>query len=88
MLENDPQAKFSSSILVNFTRPENCRPLLLGPLAKSAGGWESCGPVFADTSDPAYQQLLHPFAAAKPRPMSGRVTARPASARIASTFAN
>ncbi len=57
VLQNDPQTKYSPHILVNMTRPE-CSPLLLGPLAKSAGGWESCGPVFADTTDPAYQQLL------------------------------
>ncbi|MHB9081408.1 MAG: HzsA-related protein [Pirellulaceae bacterium] len=57
VLENDPQTKFSPHILVNMTRPEYS-PLLLGPLAKSAGGWESCGPVFADTNDPAYQQML------------------------------
>jgi hypothetical protein len=57
VLENDPLAKFSWFVLVNLTRPESS-PLLLGPLAKSAGGWESCGSVFADTNDPAYQSML------------------------------
>ncbi len=57
VLENDPQVKFSPNILVNLTRPE-LSPLLLGPLARSAGGWESCGAVFSDTDDPAYQHLL------------------------------
>jgi len=32
---------------------------LVGPLARSAGGWQRCGePVFADTSDLDYQKLL------------------------------
>ena len=57
VLEHDPLAKFSYHILVNLTRPE-FSPLILGPLAKEAGGWESCGAVFADKSDPDYQRLL------------------------------
>ncbi len=80
VLEHDPQAKFSPFILVNLTRPE-WSPLLLGPLAKSAGGWESCGPVFADTDDPAYQQLLASLrrgqAAADARPRYGMPGFRP-----------
>jgi hypothetical protein len=55
--EHDPVARFSPHILLNFTRPE-CSPLLLGPLAKSAGGFGSCGEVFRDTQDPDYQRLL------------------------------
>ncbi|MCX6904500.1 MAG: hypothetical protein NTW03_13670, partial [Verrucomicrobia bacterium] len=55
--DNDPIARFSPHILLNFTRPE-FSPLLLGPLAKSAGGWESCGVVFTNKTDPDYQQLL------------------------------
>lgn len=55
--ENDPVARFGSSILVNFTHPE-FSPLLLGPLAKEAGGWGSCPAVFKDTHDPDYQKLL------------------------------
>jgi len=58
VLENDPIARFSPNILLNFTRPE-LSPLLLGPLAKAAGGFGSCGEGgFASTQDPGYQQLL------------------------------
>jgi len=45
VLENDPIARFSANILLNFSRPE-LSPLLLGPLAREAGGFGSCGPVF------------------------------------------
>jgi hypothetical protein len=38
---------------------------LLGPLAKSAGGWESCGPVFANTEDRDYQHILASLQRAK-----------------------
>ena len=55
--ENDPVARFSPNILLNFTRPLRS-PLLLGPLARSAGGFGSCGEVFNDTQDPDYQVLL------------------------------
>jgi hypothetical protein len=57
VLEHDPIARFSPNILLNLTRPERS-PLLLGPLARAAGGWESCGRVFGDASDPDFQQLL------------------------------
>lgn len=57
VLENDPLARFSSNILLNFTRPE-LSPLLLGPLAKEAGGYGSCGAVFEDKDDTDYQRLL------------------------------
>jgi hypothetical protein len=57
VLPNDPIARFSPNILLNFTRPE-LSPLLLGPLAKAAGGWESCGVVFTNKADPGYLQLL------------------------------
>ncbi len=57
VLENDPLALFSTDILLNFTRPR-FSPVLLGPLAKSAGGYGSCGEVFLDTSDPDYRLLL------------------------------
>ncbi len=55
--ENDPAARLSPHILLNFTRPEHS-PLLLGPLAKTAGGFGSCGEVFRDTQDPDYRRLL------------------------------
>ena len=74
VIENDPQTKYSPHILINLTRPE-LSPLLLGPLAKSAGGWESCGPVFANTEDPDYQHILaslrHGKAIADARPRYG-----------------
>jgi hypothetical protein len=58
VLENDPIARFSPNILINFTRPE-LSPLLRGPLSKSAGGFGSCGDGgFASIADPGYQQLL------------------------------
>lgn len=57
VIDNDPQARFSPHVLLNFTRPQ-LSPILLGPLAKEAGGWESCGAVFTDCDDPDYQILL------------------------------
>jgi hypothetical protein len=57
VFENDPIARFSPNILVNFTRP-HFSPILLGPLSKEAGGFGSCGEVFKDTADPDYQLLL------------------------------
>jgi len=42
----------------NLSRPE-MSTLLRGPLAREAGGLESCGtPVFKDKNDPLYRQLL------------------------------
>ncbi len=64
VIENDPQTQYSPHILINLTRPE-LSPLLLGPLAKSAGGWESCGAVFANTEDPDYQHILASMRRAK-----------------------
>jgi hypothetical protein len=57
VLENDPLARYGYHILLNFTRPEYS-PLLLGPLAKDAGGWGTCPNVFEDKNDPEYIQLL------------------------------
>jgi hypothetical protein len=57
VMPNDPIARFSPNILLNFTRPE-LSPLLLGPLAKAAGGWGSCGVVFTNKADPGYLGLL------------------------------
>jgi hypothetical protein len=36
-------------------------PFLLAPLAKSAGGTERCGAIFADKNDPDYQKILQTF---------------------------
>ena len=55
--KDDPLVQYSPNILLNFSRPE-LSPLLLGPLARSAGGWESCGVVFKDRHDPDYRKLL------------------------------
>jgi hypothetical protein len=57
VLEDDPLARFSDDILLNFTRPA-MSPLLLAPLSKQAGGCGACGDVFRDTSDRDYQKLL------------------------------
>ncbi len=57
VLPDDPLTQFSENILVNLTRP-HLSPLLLGPLAEEAGGWGSCGQVFADTDDADYRVLL------------------------------
>jgi hypothetical protein len=57
VLEHDPVAQFSINVLLNYSRPR-LSPLLLGPLARKAGGYESCGVVFADDHDPDYLKLL------------------------------
>jgi hypothetical protein len=58
IVENDPLLRFGANILLNFTKPDRSA-ILLGPLAKSAGGWERCGPaVFANADDPDYKALL------------------------------
>ena len=56
IVPNDPLAKFSVDLLLDFTRPE-LSPILLGP-CRPAGGYESCGVVFQDAYDPDYQALL------------------------------
>jgi len=46
---------------VRVSNPER-NDFLMAPLAKAAGGRESCGkPVFADTTDPDYRALLECF---------------------------
>ncbi len=57
VLTNDPIARFSVNLLFNFSDPPKS-PLLLAPLAKSAGGRGSCGTVFESTADPDYQEFL------------------------------
>jgi hypothetical protein len=57
VLEDDPLARFSDNILLNFSRP-HLSPLLLAPLAKEAGGYGVCGDVFRNTDDLDYQRLL------------------------------
>lgn len=57
VFENDPIARYSVHVLLNFSRPERSL-LLLAPLAKDAGGFGTCGYAFAGTEDPEYQALL------------------------------
>jgi len=57
-----PNRDIESELFHNLSRPEKSLALL-SPLAKSAGGYNQCKtkdnkPVFADTSDPDYQQIL------------------------------
>ena len=60
----------SRHLVFNLSRPDKSL-ILLAPLAASAGGYQFCrkpndpAPVFADTSDPAYQTLLAMVAAGK-----------------------
>ena len=55
--EHDPLARYSDDLLVDFTHPEHSA-LLLGPLAKPAGGWASCSAeVFRDRNDPDFVAL-------------------------------
>jgi hypothetical protein len=62
---NDVRRRFARHLLYNLTRPEQSL-LLLAPLAKPAGGFESCGrAVFADTRDADYQKLLSAVSDAK-----------------------
>jgi hypothetical protein len=66
VLEDDPLTRFSSNILLNLTRP-HLSPLLLGPLAKKAGGYGSCGSVFTSTEDADYRRLLSVIEQSKAR---------------------
>ncbi|MDR2761393.1 MAG: hypothetical protein LBB88_02180 [Planctomycetaceae bacterium] len=45
---------------VRITEPE-LNQFLLSPLAKTAGGTERCGKIFADKNDPDYQKILSTF---------------------------
>lgn len=53
----DDDSRFSAHVLLNVSRPEYS-PILLGPLAKSAGGWGTCEHQFSSKDDPEYQALL------------------------------
>ena len=55
---NDVRRRYSRHLFYNLSRPQKSL-LLLAPLAKSAGGFQACGPaVFGDTTDPDYQRIL------------------------------
>jgi hypothetical protein len=53
----DDDSRFSAHVLLNVSRPDYS-PMLLGPLAKSAGGWGTCEHRFSSKDDPQYQALL------------------------------
>ncbi|MGC8828375.1 MAG: hypothetical protein ACP5TE_01200 [Verrucomicrobiia bacterium] len=57
VFKNDPIARYSSDILLNFSNPKNSA-LILAPLSKSCGGFGSCGDVFKSTEDADYRSLL------------------------------
>ncbi|MDR3228965.1 MAG: hypothetical protein LBT53_06100 [Puniceicoccales bacterium] len=54
----DVRRRYSRNLLYDLTVPADSA-LLLAPLAKSAGGYETCGkPIFADKTDPRYKTIL------------------------------
>jgi len=53
----DPRIQFSRQILYNLSRPDKSLQLL-APLAKDAGGYGLCGPVFETSDDADFQSLL------------------------------
>jgi hypothetical protein len=57
VVENDPIARYSVNMLLDFSHPA-LSPLLLGPLSKGLGGYAACGEIFKDTGDPDYRRLL------------------------------
>lgn len=60
----DPRLVLSRHAVFNLSRPE-LSSILLAPLAKSAGGWASCGNVFLSRDDADYKALLALCAAGK-----------------------
>ena len=55
---DDVRRRWSRDLFYNLSQPEKS-VLLLAPLAKQAGGFESCGTiVFANTADSDYQKIL------------------------------
>ncbi len=64
---NDVRRKFSRQLIYNLTNPKDST-LLLAPLGKSAGGYESCGKaIFENTDDPGYQTVLKAIERTKQR---------------------
>ncbi len=58
MSPNDVRRRWSRHLQYNLTRPDKSL-ILLAPLAKKAGGLESCGkPIFADTREADYRKVL------------------------------
>jgi hypothetical protein len=86
VFENDPVARLSPNILLNFTRPE-FSALLLGPLAKSAGGY---GVAVKSSRMPTMRiskSSSGRFAAPRTVSIANRATACRASNRTRSTSA-
>ncbi|MFV1964335.1 MAG: hypothetical protein ACC628_02845, partial [Pirellulaceae bacterium] len=62
---DDVRRRFSRHLFFNLSRPEKSL-ILLAPLSKQAGGYESCGKaVFPDTADPDYRTVLEAIREAK-----------------------
>ncbi|MDR1922850.1 MAG: hypothetical protein LBQ66_00630 [Planctomycetaceae bacterium] len=58
MRPNDVRRKYSRQLLYDLSYPEKS-VMLLAPLAKSAGGYESCGTaILTSKDDPKYQSIL------------------------------
>jgi hypothetical protein len=53
----DEDSRFSAHVLLNVSRPDYS-PILLGPLAETAGGWGTCEHKFSSKDDHLYQSLL------------------------------
>ena len=54
---DDPRLKRTRHIVFNLTRPEKSL-VLLAPLSKAAGGYGTCGNIFASKDDEGYRALL------------------------------
>ena len=63
---DDPRLKHTRHIVFNLSRPEKSL-VLLAPLAKTAGGYGTCGAVFAGKDDADYRALLAMCEAGKQR---------------------
>jgi len=62
---NDSRRKYSRHLHFDLTQPEKS-VLLLAPLSKEAGGYESCGSaILTGTDDPRYQAILSGIVRAK-----------------------
>jgi len=66
IIPNDPLALYSTHAIVNLTRPQ-FSSVLMAPLARKAGGRESCPGVFKTKNDPDYKRLLKALTQAKAR---------------------
>jgi mono/diheme cytochrome c family protein len=56
--EKDARRRFSRNLIYDLTKPEQST-ILMAPLAKSAGGYESCGKaILTGKNDPRYKTIL------------------------------